>query len=137
MNFRQHSQLPPVHLALINFIDILLVLTIFLMSNFALSPQETSLQVNLPKSSAQAPSQPKRSSMVVVNIGRDGTIVINGKTVSIQEMGQTLTRLKSVMPDTIVVLRADSQAPYQTVLNVIELCGTLKLNQISFAAKKG
>jgi len=72
----------------------------------------------------------------VVNIGRDGAVIVNGKTYSIPELEATFKRLKTVMPEIVVMLRADSQAPYQTVLNVIDLCGTLHLNQISLRRKK-
>ena len=136
MNFRPKVQSLPTHFTLINFIDILLVLTVFLMSNIALSPEESSTEVNLPKSSAEPKEQRQKSSPIVVNITKEGEYIMNSTKITEAVLRNKLEKLKELDPGSVVVIRADSEASYETVLHFIELCGDLKIDQISFASKK-
>eukprot|EP01031_Cornospumella_fuschlensis_P002223 gene2223-2789_t len=91
MNFRHRRSEEP-EINLIPFIDVLLVILIFLMLSTTYS-KFTELKVNLPVADAQAPKQNPRE--VVVSVGSDGRYSINRQV--LEGVGvEALTRVLSL-----------------------------------------
>ncbi|MBL8390030.1 MAG: biopolymer transporter ExbD [Hydrogenophaga sp.] len=135
MNFRPGSRDEP-EINLIPFIDILLVVLIFLMLTTTYS-KFTQLQVNLPVADAQA--QRNTPKEIVVAVSSDGRYAINqllleGATV------ETLTRaLQQSAQDTrevVIIISADAAATHQSVINVMDAARRAGLVQITFATQQ-
>lgn len=134
MNFRSHSKEEP-EINLIPFIDVLLVVLIFLMLSTTYS-KFTELQVKLPVADTDAQRDyPKE---LVVAVGADGNYSINRTAVS----GRTLEALTAAIADgakankdTVIVISADASARHQSVITVMEAARRAGLHQITFATQ--
>jgi biopolymer transport protein ExbD len=135
MNFRPGSRDEP-EINLIPFIDVLLVVLIFLMLTTTYS-KFTQLQVNLPVADAQAQrSTPKE---VVVAVSSDGRYAVNQQLLEGASV-DTLTRaLQEASQDTreiVIIISADAAATHQSVINVMDAARRAGLVQITFATQQ-
>jgi biopolymer transport protein ExbD len=120
---------------LIPFIDVLLVIVIFLMLSTTYA-KFTELQITLPTADTQAQRDyPKE---VVVAVSGDGRYVVNGTAVagrSVEEVALALTNVPKLGKETVVIIHADANAAHQTVITVMEAARRSGLSQITFVAQ--
>jgi len=134
MNFRPRQKEEP-EINLIPFIDVLLVILIFLMLTTTYS-KFTELQLKLPVADADAQRDyPKE---VVVAVGSDGRYSIKGTPVagrSVDAIAQALGAAATAGKDSVVIISADATAPHQSVINVMEAARRTGLVHITFATQ--
>src|SRR4030095_3143375 len=132
MNFRPRQKEEP-EINLIPFIDVLLVVLIFLMLSTTYS-KFTELQLKLPVADADAQRDyPKE---VIVAVSSDGRFSIKGVPVtgrSVEAVAQALNEGAKAGRDSVVIITADATAPHQSVITVMEAARRSGLNQITFA----
>jgi len=136
MNFRPGSREEP-EINLIPFIDILLVVLIFLVLTTTYS-KYTELQVNLPVADAQAPKQSPRE--VVVSVGSDGRYAVDRRALEgggVDGLAAALAQARGERDDVMVIISADAQATHQSVINVMDAARRAGLVQITFATQQG
>ncbi len=134
MNFRPKQQDEP-EINLIPFIDVLLVVLIFLMLSTTYS-KFTELQIKLPVADADA--QRDYAKELVVAIGADGTYSINRQVVAgrtMENVATALTEAAKAGKDTVIIISADASARHQSVITVMEAARRAGLNQITFATQ--
>ena len=135
MNFQPRERDEP-EINLIPFIDILLVVLIFLMLTTTYS-KFTELKVNLPVADAQAPKQNPRE--IVVAVGSDGRYSINRQVldgVGVEALTRVLSLASQDNRDTVIVISADAAATHQSVINVMDAARRAGLVQITFATQQ-
>ena len=118
---------------LIPFIDVLLVVVIFLMLSTTYS-KFSELQITLP--SAQAQPKQGHPKEVVVAVSVDGRYSINGTAVAgktVDEVAQALLQRAMAGKETVVIIHADANAVHQSVVTVMEAASRAGLSQITFA----
>ena len=134
MNFRPRPKEEP-EINLIPFIDVLLVILIFLMLTTTYS-KFTELQLTLPVADAQAQRDyPKE---VIVAVSSDGRYSVQGTALgarSVDAVTQALTEAARAGKDSVVIITADAAAPHQSVINVMEAARRSGLSQITFATQ--
>lgn len=134
MNFR-HRRTEEPEINLIPFIDVLLVVLIFVMLTTSYS-KLTELKITLPKSSAQAAkARPKE---LVVLVTSDGRYMINQEMVdgrSVELLTASLSRVAGAAKDTVVIVTADATATHQSVINVMDAARRAGLTQLTFATQ--
>ncbi len=134
MNFRPRAHEEP-EINLIPFIDVLLVILIFLMLSTTYS-KFTEMQLVLPVADAEA--QRDYAKEVSVAITADGSYSINRTPVagrSLDALVAALTEGTKIGKDTVVVINADASARHQAVITVMEAARRAGLNQITFATQ--
>ena len=135
MNFRPGSRDEP-EINLIPFIDILLVVLIFLMLTTTYS-KFTQLQVNLPVADAQAQrTEPKE---VIVSVSSDGRYAINKDVLEgsgVEMLTRALTQASQDNREVVIVISADAAATHQSVINVMDAARRAGLVQITFATQQ-
>ena len=134
MNFRPHPHDEP-EINLIPFIDVLLVVLIFLMLSTTYS-RFTELQINLP--AADAEKLRDRPAEVLVAVAADGRYSINRKPVdgrSVEVLTSELAAAAAGKPDTVVIISADAMAAHQAVVNVLDAARRAGLARLTFAAQ--
>jgi biopolymer transport protein ExbD len=138
MDFRKGKGREDPEINLIPFIDVLLVILIFLMITTTYS-KYTTLQITLPTADAEkAMEQPSEINVV---IDAQGRYEINGSPVSFHDVAGLAEDLKSVAGTTdaqkapVVVINADAMAAHQTVVNVMHAANLAGLPQINFVAQ--
>lgn len=134
MNFRPHPHDEP-DINLIPFIDVLLVIIIFLMLSTTYS-KFTELQVTLPVAdAAQQRDYPKE---VIVSVSSDGRYMVNKTLVegrSMDALGAALVTAAKAGKDSVIIISADASATHQAVITVMEAARSQGLMQITFATQ--
>jgi biopolymer transport protein ExbD len=134
MKFHREKS-PEPEINLIPFIDILLVVVIFLMLSTTYS-KFTELQLNLPVADAAAPKQ--NSHEVIVSISSEGLFSVNRNLVNtrdVQGLSQALAQATQSIDSPMIIISADAQASHQSVMMVMEAARRNGLNQLTFAAQ--
>ena len=134
MNFRPHARAEP-EINLIPFIDVLLVVLIFLMLSTTYS-KFTELQVKLP--AADADQQREYPREVIVAVSSDGRYMVNKTVVNgrgIDVLSTALTLAAKAGKDSVVIISADASATHQAVITVMEAARRQGLTQITFATQ--
>jgi biopolymer transport protein ExbD len=134
MKFHRNKS-PEPEINLIPFIDILLVVVIFLMLSTTYS-KFTELQLNLPV--ADAPAQQERPHEVIVSISSEGVFSVNHNllnTRDVQGLSQALAQATQSIDNPMIIISADAQASHQSVMMVMEAARRNGLNQLTFAAQ--
>ena len=134
MNFRSRSVSEP-EINLIPFIDVLLVVLIFLMLSTTYS-KFTEMQLRLPVADTDAQRDyPKE---MIVSVSAEGAYSVNRVAVT----GRSLETLAAALGDgakagkeTVVIISADASAKHQSVVTVMEAARRAGLNQITFATQ--
>lgn len=134
MNFRHRKSEEP-EINLIPFIDVLLVVLIFLMLTTTYT-RFTEMKVNLPTASAQATKQ--RPKEMIVMVTSDSRYMVNNEAVegrSVEMLAAALSRATGAAKDSVVIIRADAAAPHQSVINVMDAARRVGLSQLTFATR--
>lgn len=134
MNFRtRHREDPEINL--IPFIDVLLVILIFVMLTTTYA-KFTELKINLPVANAQS-TKPRPKELVVV-VTADGRYSVDNRLVegrSVELLAAALTASTGASKDTVIVLTADASATHQSVINVMDAARRAGLSQLTFATQ--
>ncbi|BEP35780.1 biopolymer transporter ExbD [Variovorax sp. V59] len=134
MQFRHGARDEP-EINLIPFIDVLLVILIFLMLSTTYS-KFTEMQLRLP--TADVDSQRDYPKEVIVAVSADGRYSINKKPVADRNVDTVAAALGAAATggkDSVVIISADASSPHQAVITVMEAARRVGLVQITFAAQ--
>ena len=120
---------------LIPFIDVLLVVLIFLMLSTTYS-KFNELQVSLPVASADATRDRPRE--IIVAVAADGRYSVNRQLVDGRDVAALAAALGAAAPagpNTYVVISADASASHQSVINVMDAARRAGLARLVFATQ--
>ncbi|MCZ8074066.1 biopolymer transporter ExbD [Paucibacter aquatile] len=134
MKFRQRRSEEP-EINLIPFIDVLLVVLIFLMLSTTYS-KFTELQIALPVANSEQLKE--RPQEIIIAVSADGRYVINGQAVegrTVELLTASLTQASQGRPETMVIVSADASAAHQSVVNVMDAARRAGLSRLTFAAQ--
>jgi len=135
LDFRRGKGKEEIEINLVPFIDVLMVILIFLMITTTYS-KYTELQINLP--TADAERQLERPNEVSVLVNAQGQYVVNKTPVtfsSIEQLATELRRAGEGTKDPIVIISADAQSTHQSVVRVMEAARLAGLTQITFTTQ--
>ena len=136
MNFRLHRGSEPPEINLIPFIDVLLVVLIFLMLTTTYS-RYTELSLTLPM--ADADPQRERPQALHVVVSPEGRYAVNQTLVSGQGVGAMAQALEAAAGSDrqgqVVIVHADALAPHQAVISVLEAARRAGLAHVTFATQ--
>lgn len=133
MNFKKNRSTPEPEINLIAFIDVLLVVVIFLMLTTSWS-RLTEINLTLP--AADAEKQTERPRQIILSVTAQGQFAINKSPVG----GNTVAALTAVLTplaskEVSLVINADALASHQSVVNAMEAARRSGLSQITFATQ--
>ena len=134
INFRKRRTEEP-EINLIPFIDVLLVILIFLMLTTTYS-KFTEMELTLP--SADTEQLRDRPKEVIVSIAADGRYAVGKDALqdrSVEGIASALTRHAPAGKDSIVIISAEANAPHQSVVSAMEAARRAGLSQITFATQ--
>lgn len=136
ISFRQSEYVRPLPvIQMISLIDILFVTLSFFMALSLHFNFESELNISVPQamSSAEARLAPEE---IVINVMRDGAIVVNQKRMNVDELSGLLGKTAELYPSQAVVLRADQKTFHGHVVRVLDACAKSKIWNISFATTR-
>ena len=136
MNFRKPRPEDP-EINLIPFIDVLLVILIFLMLSTTYS-KFTELSVTLP--SADADASRDRPAEIIVAVAADGRYTVDHQAIDGRNVDALATALRTASEsrkDPFLIISADAMATHQAVINVMDAARRVGLSRMTFAAQTG
>jgi biopolymer transport protein ExbD len=135
MNFRRGRREDYPDINLIPFIDILLVIVIFLAVTTTYA-RFAELKINLPTSGAeQTQTRPRQ---IEVAVAENGQYQINDAPLregSVEALADALKRAAGGEAEPVVVINADARAAHQSVINVMEAARRVGMSRITFATQ--
>ena len=134
MNFRKPRPEDP-EINLIPFIDVLLVVLIFLMLSTTYS-KFTELQITLPVANADKARERQRE--IIVSVAADGRYSVNRKPVdgrSVELLASELVAAAGGSNEMVVIVSADATAAHQSVVNVMDAARRANLPRLTFATQ--
>ena len=108
---------------MVPFIDVVLVLLIIFMvlSPMLVKMQERDIQVSLPVDS-QNQAISTMDDVIAINVRRNGSYVLRGKQVTVEEMTQALKDAVAKNKDKKILVRGDQEALHGYVAKAVAIC---------------
>ncbi|WP_396438166.1 ExbD/TolR family protein [Limnohabitans sp.] len=133
MNFRKRTPSAEPEINLIPFIDVLLVVLIFLMLTTTWS-RLTEINMTLPLADAQ--KQKDRPQQIVLTVSAQGQFTVNTSPIDGTSVGALAAVLRPLATKEMsLVISADAQASHQSVVNAMEAARRTGLSQITFTTQ--
>jgi len=139
MNFRKGQGREDPEINLIAFIDVLLVILIFLMVSTSYS-KFTALQITLP--TADAEKAVERPFEISVIVDAQNRYAVNNTRVAVQNPEALAAELTAAAAasgkanvDPVVIIAAEATATHQAVINVLEAARIAGYSKVTFAAQ--
>jgi biopolymer transport protein ExbD len=135
MNFRRGSFREEPEINLVPFIDVLIVIVIFLAVTTTYS-KYTELQINLPTADAKRPAE--RPNQVNVGVSASGQYMVNRTAVTFttrEAFANELQRAAGGNPDPVIIINADANATHQSVIHVMGAAQMAGFGKITFTAQ--
>lgn len=135
MNFRLRAAPEAPGFQIAPMVDIVFLLLIFFLVTWNFARYETELEVVVPV--AKEGKETRRAiGEVILNVREDGTVVLNRKTLTLEDLRAALERIASIYPDQAVVLRGDERADYRHIVAVLDVCRSANIWNVAFATNR-
>ena len=132
MNLRQRAKPETFGFQIAPMVDILLVLLVFFIVTWNFALTEYDLDVKVPNATQAKPTD-SYVDQTVVNIRADGSLVMNRKQISPDDLADKLKQLAKLYPDYAVILRGDQKVNYKYIVDVLDMCRAANIYNIAFA----
>ncbi len=113
-------------------IDVVFLLLIFFLTATTFSREEVEMDLELPEAASGEPGADQQT--IVINIGRDGRLVMDGRVVTEAALHQKLRAAATRDKNQQVLIRGDTEVRYGIVAKVLDACLLAKLRSISIGA---
>mgnify|MGYP000029413394 FL=1 len=126
------QQAPPVGFQLAPMIDIIFLLLAFFIVTYQMTDNEKVMEISLPAAS-EGKAKQRDNLEKVINIHADGSIVIDQKPYTLDELQEKMGNLVRVNKSQPVRVRGDEKTEYKHIVDVINRCSRAGIWNISFA----
>ncbi len=121
MKFSPKRTSKPAALALTSMLDVIFLLLCFFVTASVFSQWESEISIQLP--AATTSDEPHRlPGEIVANVAKDGSVRVNGADLSLEDLGARLTKIAKFYPGQAVIIRADRETQYDSLVKVIDTC---------------
>jgi biopolymer transport protein ExbD len=131
VRFRARGKDLRVEISMINLIDVMFCVVVFLLLSTTFKQVGSGLGIKLPKSSALVE---RREEALVVQVTADGIAHFQGRVVSPEELGKELRAALPARSDKTVVVQGDEKAPHGRMVAVYDAIRTSGAAAITVAA---
>ena len=136
MNFRRGSFREEPEINLVPFIDVLIVIVIFLAVTTTYS-RYAELKINLPTADANQTEQ--LPDQIDVAVASDGQYMINQRRIVFTTTSAFAAELQTASggnPDPVIVISADANATHQSVISIMEAARLAGFGRITFTTQQ-
>lgn len=136
MNFRRGSFREEPEINLVPFIDVLIVIVIFLAVTTTYS-RYSEMQINLPTADASKPVD--RPNQINVGVSATGQYMINRAAIAVttpEALAAELRRAAGNNTDPVIIINADANATHQSVISVMEAARIAGFGKITFTTQQ-
>ena len=136
MNFSPERSSRAPTLALTSMLDVIFLLLCFFVTVSVFSQWENEISISLP--SAKTADEPGRlPGEIVVNLDKEGFVKVNGTVMSLEDLESRLGRISKFYPGQQVIIRADKDSRYESLVKVIDACRAGNVWNFSLATEGG
>ena len=122
---------PPVF-ALTSMLDVIFLLLCFFVTASVYSQWESEISIQLP--TAKSSDEPDRlPGEIIANIAKDGSVRVNGSDITLSVLGDKLSKIAKFYPGQAVIIRADKETSYESLVAVIDVCRSAGVWNFSLA----
>jgi biopolymer transport protein ExbD len=114
-------------------IDIVFLTLIFFMVTSVYATLESEVDITLPTADTAQKGE-RAQGEIFINLRNDGTIVVNERTLTIEELQETLHRVATYFPGGAVIIRGDYNANLGNAIQILDCCRKADIQQVAFAA---
>ena len=108
-------------LAMTSMLDVIFLLLCFFVTASVFSQWESEISISLPSAStSETPS--RLPGEVILNVARDGSVTVNARKLTLNDLGERLRKVADFYPGQPVVIRADRETSYDSLVKVIDTC---------------
>ena len=115
-------------------IDVLFLLIIFFMVGTRFTENESSIKLQVPTVGQMANSGPQPRKHVV-HVFRDGRILLDEQSVSLQQLVDALRQARAQQPTLSVAVRGDAEGSFQSVASVMGACKQAGVNNMAVSVR--
>jgi biopolymer transport protein ExbD len=135
MKFRKRAEPHVLGFQIAPMVDVLLVLLCFFILTWNFARKEMELDVKVP--TAEHGGEPALDvNQTVLNLKADGSLVMNTRPVSYEELGEKMEALAKINKDYAIILRGDENVPYRYVARVLDVCRGAGIWNVAFPVTK-
>lgn len=132
MTFKRRLNSRPAALALTSMLDVIFLLLCFFVTASVFSQWESEISIQLP--AAATAEQPSRlPGEIIVNLAKNGEVTVNGKMLALSDLESRLARISKFYPGQPVIIRADRDVKYESLVKVIDTCRAADVWNFSLA----
>ena len=134
MKFKTQAKSKAPALALTSMLDVIFLLLCFFVTVSVFSQWESEITIKLPNAAtAEAPE--RLPGEIVINLSQAGLVTVNGKALGLDELKGRLARLAKFYPGQPVIIRADRNTKYESLVKVIDTCRAADVWNFSLATE--
>lgn len=108
-------------------IDIVFILLVFFIATDSMKDAEKELDVSLPSASTSADLN-RASKEIIVNVLRDGTLIVNQDKLRMVDLAMRLRKMK---PESTIMVRADAKVFHEHVVSVLDACAAANMKNVA------
>ena len=136
MKFIRKNRSKAPQLALTSMLDVIFLLLCFFVTVSVFSQWESEITIKLP--TASTAEEPDRlPGEIIVNLAKDGGVSVNSVKLSLEELGARLAKVAKFYPGQPVIIRADKEVRYETLVKLIDTCRASDIWNFSLATEGG
>ena len=104
-----------------SLMDVIFLLLCFFVTSSVFSQWESEISISLP-SAATSETPSRLPGEVILNVAHDGSVTVNAKKLTLSDLGERLRKVADFYPGQPVVIRADRETSYDSLVKVIDTC---------------
>ena len=93
------------------------------------------LELNLPSGKPPPPTNEPKPKINNLMVNESGRILLNDQEMTLAQLKQTLTQMKTADPETGVVVRGASEVDYQKIIEVLDVFRQLDITKVGLATE--
>ncbi len=136
MKFRDiNSEWQAADLELAPMVDVVFQLLIFFIVTWQFARFERDMDISVP-AAEQAANKDRQAGEIIINVRKDGTVVLNGLVTSGDDLLAKLKAISETYPDQAVILRGSAEADFQSIIDVLDVIKEAGIWNVAFATTR-
>lgn len=130
--FRRRKKKIDVSLELAPMIDVVFLLLIFFMVSTTFVSQ-TGIKIKLPSATT---AKEQKYKDIVITVTKHNKIYFLDKLCNLTELSKLVLKEKKLYPHKKVIIKGDKEAEYQTIIDVLDILRSSKIEAVALATQK-
>ena len=106
----------------------------FFLLGFILPLTQLENEIDIHSPAAEGHKNPKRLDRQVINVTKDGHVIVNSEEMTDDELSEFLNAVAKRRPDQSVLLRGHKDVCYKDIVRVLNICHQAKIHNVTLAS---